>query len=339
MGPKQLAAHLKHGLSLPRAKRRPKFISGPPGVGKSSIVAQVARDLGREICDVRAVLLDPVDFRGIPKEVDMVTHWCPPSFLPQGEGEGVLFLDELAQAPQLVQSACLQLCLDRRLGEYQLPDGWDIVAASNRQEDRAGASKMITPLLNRFIHYDLEVSHTEWMAWALQNNIHADVTGFLRMRPELLMTFDAKSNARAFASPRSWEFLSDQLDGLPLDMLIQEAIGSVGEGVGAEFVGYCKLKHLMPDPLAVIAHPDTIPLPGSDQLSVLWALIGALVEMGRTADHQAIAAMIVVANRIPQECAALFIRDLIAVNPAIVSSSEAVRSYVRANKDVLSMGA
>src|SRR5205807_8790447 len=117
--------------------RRPVYLWGRPGVGKSSLVRQAAAVLGLGLVDVRATLLDPVDLRGLPRLVGDAAVWCPPAFLPK-TGEGVLFLDELAQAPPLVQAACLQLVLDRRVGEYELPSGWAVVAASNRAEARAG---------------------------------------------------------------------------------------------------------------------------------------------------------------------------------------------------------
>src|ERR1700722_18655202 len=126
--------------------KRPIYLWGPPGVGKSSIVAQAAKALSLRLVDVRATLLDPVDLRGVPRITGTVTQWCPPIFLPT-DGAGVLFLDELAQAPPLVQSACLQLVLDRRIGEYELPPDWVVVASSNRAEDRAGTHRLISPLL------------------------------------------------------------------------------------------------------------------------------------------------------------------------------------------------
>src|SRR5947208_2825514 len=109
----------------------------PPGCGKSSVVRQAADQLGLDLIDLRVTLLDPVDLRGLPRLTDDAAVWVPPAFLPRG-GSGVLFLDELAQAPPLVQAACLQLTLDRRLGEYALPGGWAVVAAGNRAGDRAG---------------------------------------------------------------------------------------------------------------------------------------------------------------------------------------------------------
>src|SRR5829696_5599735 len=138
--------------------KRPVYLWGPPGCAKSAVVRQTAATLGLTLADVRATLLDPVDLRGLPRLDGDAAVWCPPAFLPK-DGQGLLFLDELAQAAPLVQAACLQLVLDRRIGEYELPDGWVVVAASNRAEDRAGAHRLITPLLNRFVHLELEVSH------------------------------------------------------------------------------------------------------------------------------------------------------------------------------------
>ncbi|WP_202947367.1 MoxR family ATPase [Zavarzinella formosa] len=147
--------------------------------------------------DVRATLLDPVDLRGLPSVVRGTAVWCPPAFLPR-ECRGLLFLDELAQAPPLVQAACLQLTLDRRLGEYELPEGWGVIAASNRSEDRAGTHRLISPLLNRFVHLDLEVSADDWQAWAVTANIAAKVRSFLRFRPGLLFQFKPETNRGPF---------------------------------------------------------------------------------------------------------------------------------------------
>ena len=180
--------------------RRPVYLWGPPGVGKSSVVKQVAQSMNLGLVDVRATLLDPVDLRGLPRLTKDSAVWCPPAFLPRG-GDGILFLDELAQAPPLVQAACLQLVLDRRLGEYELPDGWNVVAASNRAEDRAGTHRLISPLLNRFVHVDLEVSVEDWQTWAVSVQILAEVRAFIRFRPALLFQFDAASQPRAMVPP------------------------------------------------------------------------------------------------------------------------------------------
>jgi hypothetical protein len=260
--------------------REPLFLWGPPGVGKSDLVRQAAEALSLGLVDVRAVLLDPVDLRGLPAiNGDHKAHWCAPAFLPHDkESKGLLFLDELAQAPPLVQSACLQLTLDRRIGEYLLPDGWSVVAASNRQEDRAGAHRIITPLLNRFAsHLDVEVSTEDWAAWAVQHNIRPQILSFINFRPSSLHVFRPDSGDRAFASPRSWEkmsrILSANLDDSQLPVV---AAGCVGQGPATEFVAFLRTYRDLPELDAVLSAPDTTSVPSEP--SVVYALIGALVE-------------------------------------------------------------
>ena len=192
--------------------RQSVFIWGGPGVGKSGVVRQVAERRSLPLRDVRALLLDPVDLRGLPYLSEGRSKWATPDFLPQ-DGAGVLFLDELNAAPPMVQASCYQLVLDRKLGEYVLPDGWSIVAAGNRDSDRAVTSRMPTPLRNRFVHLDFEVDIQEWSAWAIQANIRPEVIAFLRFRPALLSAFDRDNNA--FPSPRSWEFVSRILNSNP----------------------------------------------------------------------------------------------------------------------------
>src|SRR3954470_18736272 len=251
--------------------RRPVYLWGPPGAGKSSLVRQAAEARGLRLVDVRATLLDPVDLRGLPQVVRDTAVWRPPAFLPRG-GQGVLFLDELAQAAPLVQAACLQLTLDRRVGEYELPDGWSVVAASNRAEDRAGTHRLISPLLNRFVHLDLDVSPEDWQEWAAAAGLASEVRAFLRYRPGLLFQFDPAANPRAFPTPRSWQFVSDSLAATPSDLLHQVAAGCVGDGPAAEFLGFLKLYRELPDLDAVLARPEQSPVPREP--AVLYPLVG-----------------------------------------------------------------
>lgn len=288
--------------------KRPLYLWGPPGVGKSSLVKAAAQQMDLMVADVRAVLLDPVDLRGVPSVENHTTIWAVPNFLPK-EGKGVLFLDELAQAPPLVQAACLQLTLDRRVGEYLLPDGWSIVAASNRQEDRAGAHRLISPLLNRFIHMDLEVSNEDWQAWAIEG-IAPEVRAFLNFRPALLFAFDPSltgTGARSFPTPRSWEFVSDVLDSTPAHLLHPIISGCVGEGPAAEMVGFLQVWRELPRPEEVLARPLTATVPKSP--AVLFALTGSLVEHLRQEGGKVVSAFASYAGRLPDEFSVLMMRD------------------------------
>jgi hypothetical protein len=177
------------------AAQQPVFVWGGPGIGKSAVVKQLAEALKITLQDVRALLLDPVDLRGLPfLGNDGRSKWATPEFLPQ-EGSGILFLDELNAAPAMVQASCYQLVLDRKLGEYTLPEGWAIIAAGNRDSDRGATTRMPTPLRNRFVHLDFEVDVHDWSDWAIHVGIRPEVIAFLRFRPELLSAFDRDTNA------------------------------------------------------------------------------------------------------------------------------------------------
>ena len=311
--------------------RQPIYLHGPPGVGKSSLVKQAAKELDLQVCDLRAVLLDPVDLRGLPS-IDTTAgahyrrvEWCPPAFLPRdretpGDTKGVLFLDELAQAPPLVQAGCLQLTLDRRIGEYELPPNWTVVAASNRQEDRAGAHKLITPLLNRFIHLDVEVSHDDWHAWAIHNGIAPEIRSFLKWRPPLLWHFDPSSGARAFPTPRSWDFVNTALPAVAsCDLAIQHSVvaGCVGEGPAAEFMGFVQTYRDLPDIDQVLSAPTTVSVP--KEPAVLYALSGAIVERCRPQDGKVLDNAATYSGRMPAEFAVLTAKDMLAVAPKSVA--------------------
>jgi hypothetical protein len=309
--------------------RRPLYLWGPPGVGKSSLVRQAAARAGLEVLDVRAVLLDPVDLRGLPRVEGDRALWCPPAFLPR-DGEGVLFLDELAQAPPLVQAACLSLTLDRRVGEYVLPAGWGVVAASNRQEDRAGAHRLISPLLNRFVHLDLEVSGDDWHDWAVGAGVAPEVRGFLRYRPALLFQFEPRVNTRAFPTPRSWEFVSLVLAHTPPQLLHPVVSGCVGEGPAAEFVAFARICKELPDPDQVLANPVTAGVPREPD--VLYALCGALVERCRKAGQKVLAGFVQYAGRMPDEFGVLAMRDALAVAPGLLTLPDAQAWLARARQ-------
>ncbi|MGA3347215.1 MAG: MoxR family ATPase, partial [Terracidiphilus sp.] len=191
----------------------PLHIWGACGVGKSQIVAQVADDLDFEFLDVRAVQLDPVDLRGLPRIKDDQTQWVPPKFLPT-TGKGILFLDELTSAPQMTQAGCYQLVLDRKLGEYVLPDGWVVIAAGNPASERGVHFSMPRPLRNRFVHLELEADLNDWCKWAVGAGVRPEIIAFLRFKPDLLHTADATSDANAWPTPRSWEMASNVLRGI-----------------------------------------------------------------------------------------------------------------------------
>lgn len=326
MIPSQITSALMALLPL----RQPVFLWGAPGVGKSQVVRQVASELGIELCDVRAVLLDPVDLRGLPR-IDSSNRaaWCAPAFLPT-EGQGVVFLDELNAAPPLVQAACYQLVLDRRLGEYELPKGWAIVAAGNRETDRAVTHRMPSALANRFVHLDFEADLDDWVNWAVKNDIPGELIAFLRFRPELLHSFDPTRNEKSFPSPRSWEFVAKIMRSVP-DKKIFPAIaaGTVGLGAASELLGFLRVYEDLPDVDEILAQPLQSVLP--EDPATLYALCQALAYR---VGEQNVDALLEFALRLPPEFSVLLARDCVRRYPAFVEHPDFER-WAQMHVDIL----
>ncbi|WP_353661395.1 MoxR family ATPase [Hydrogenimonas sp. SS33] len=237
-------------------ERVPLFLWGPPGIGKSSIVRQIAEERGIGFVDLRLSLLDPTDLRGIPffDQQAKQAVWAPPAFLPDGSvAEGILFLDELNTAAPMVQASAYQLILDRKIGEYELPGGWAIVAAGNREGDRGVVYRMPAPLANRFVHLEMESDPQQWRRWALVRGVDPSIVGFIAARPDALFMFDAKSAHRSFATPRSWEYVDRILKSTPERELLMPLIaGSIGEELAAEFLSWRAAADELPDVEAVL---------------------------------------------------------------------------------------
>jgi hypothetical protein len=241
--------------------KRPVFLWGPPGIGKSELIAGVTEDLGGYMIDLRLGQCEPTDIRGIPffNKNKEVMDWAPPVDLPDEEFASqypvvVLFLDEMNSAPPAVQAAGYQLILNRRVGKYKLPDNVVIVAAGNRESDKGVTYRMPSPLANRFVHLEVRADFESWFQWAVNNQIHQDVVGFLSFSKQDLMEFNPVSASRAFATPRSWTFVSQFLnDEDATDAELTDLIsGTVGEGLAVKFMAHRKVASQMPDPSKVL---------------------------------------------------------------------------------------
>lgn len=249
--------------SIKRAfkKKRPLFLWGPPGIGKSDIIGQITNELGKaHLIDIRLSLWDPTDIKGMPyySEQDNTMKWAPPAELPTEEFAAqfdfvVVFLDEMNSAAPAVQAAAYQLILNRRVGQYKLPDNVLLVAAGNRDADKGVTYKMPAPLANRFVHLELRVDFDDWFQWAVNSDIHRDVVGYLTFAKKDLYDFDPRSPSRAFATPRSWSFVSELLEDDDDETTTDLISGSVGEGLAVKFMAHRKVASSMPNPTDILA--------------------------------------------------------------------------------------
>jgi hypothetical protein len=256
LSPNSAKASITHAIQ----KKRPIFLWGPPGIGKSDIVHQIGEMLDALVIDVRLSLWEPTDIKGIPYFDSNANKmvWAPPAELPDAELASqykniVLFLDEMNSAAPAVQAAAYQLILNRRVGQYRLPDNVMIVAAGNREADKGVTYRMPAPLANRFVHLELTVNFDDWFSWAVEHKIHKDVVGFLQFSKKDLYDFDPKSPSRSFATPRSWSFVSELLDDdLNQDTLTDLVSGAVGEGLAVKFMAHRKVAAQMPNPTDIL---------------------------------------------------------------------------------------
>lgn len=321
-------SHVMQAIVACAAINRPLFIWGPPGVGKSDTVRQAALALGVEVVDFRAALRDAVDIMGLPgsrtETTDAgqvgVTFYNLPAGLPRA-GSGLLFLDEMNSAPPQTQAALYQLVLDRRVGDYVLPEGWRIVAAGNRTNDRGVVHRMPDPLVDRFVHVDYETHMEDWCTWALSADVAPEVVAFIRFRQGLLHNHDTKRECHAFSTPRGWADVSLLLSSPEARVIEADLIrGRVGDSAASEFIAFLKLYRGMVSPDEVLKHPKTAQVP--DNVGTLYALAEALA---RRASVVNIAAVLAYARRMPSEYAAALVSSMTKITPELCNTAEFIK--------------
>jgi len=273
----------KSSIRVAMQKKRPIFLWGPPGIGKSDIVAQITDSLPNSyLIDVRLSLWEPTDIKGIPffNSNENTMSWAPPAELPSKEFAAqydniVLFLDEMNSSAPAVQAAAYQLILNRKVGTYELPDNVMIVAAGNREADKGVTYRMPAPLANRFIHLEMAVNFDDWFNWAVDNKINKDVVGYLQFAKQDLYDFDPKSPSRSFATPRSWSFVSELIeDDLDENTTTDLVAGAVGEGLAVKFMAHRKVAADMPNPTDILV--GKIKELKTKEVSAMYSLIVSL---------------------------------------------------------------
>jgi hypothetical protein len=344
MRPAQLLRVLdREFVSTAAGHHTPVMLWGPPGVGKSQMVAQVAARHSAPVIDIRLSQMEPSDLRGIPFRVEGRVEWAIPSLLPDAQRHGpagVLFLDEITSAPPAVSAAAYQLILDRRLGDYQVPPHWAIFAAGNRQGDRGVTYTMPAPLANRFSHFEVETHLDDWVSWAYANGIDERVIAFLRFRPELLFDFDPAHNPVAFPSPRSWEFAHRGLrkfEDHP-ELLQGTLQACVGPAAGIELTAFVNSLDQMPDLDAIVAgEPVRVPREIDLQYAVAAALVGRAIR-ARDGDNwaQVVGNILTYARRFPErEMGVMLVSDLHRAIGGALFEIPAFADWAQAVADVM----
>lgn len=308
-----IAIDLKEALIPLIDSQIPTFIWGSPGVGKSSLVAQIAKQKDMKFIDLRLSLLDPTDLRGIPffAKEEKKAVWAKPEFLPDTDSEdfGILFLDEINSAPPTIQAAAYQLILDRKIGEYTLPQNYSIIAAGNYETDRGVTYRMPTPLANRFVHLNFDLDFESWKLWAYKNNMDKRIISYLSYKPSDLFMFDPKSPSKSFATPRSWKFVDDILKSNVSEKLLENVIGgAIGLETAQEFLNYIKVMDELPNIEDILAG-DEVEIPTKN--SALYALcIGIVYALKDNFSTQNLTNVLNFSLKLDGEFTILLIRDM-----------------------------
>ena len=302
--------------------KRPLHLESSPGIGKTQIAAQVAKELGVDFKAIHAPLLQPEDY-GFPvisakkDTVDFIVSRdkFPVEASPCADS-GIFLIDELSQADNSAQKVLAGLVQEREIHGQRLKPNWLIVTTGNRAVDRAGANRLLTHLGNRVTRIPMEASLDDWCNWAMANEINPEVISFLRFRPDLLNSFDPQADCNP--TPRAWaEGVSAALG--VIEPAFENAVftGDVGEGAAAEFCAFLKIFRELPSPDSILLNPTTAPVPTKP--AVLYALCGAMAYK-TTGDN--FGRVMTYMTRLPQEFSVLYIRDAIKRKPEIQTCPE-----------------
>ena len=328
------ATTLKNNLQLAIAVKRPAFVWGDPGIGKTEILRQVAKAMAFDgVLEWRLGLKDPVDLMGTPsiakhhEDQKLATFWNPPAELPRS-GRWVIFMDEFPQAKLDVQNAATSLILDRCLGSYTLPSECVIVAAGNHDANRAGTNKMPTQVASRFIHMTLNVHTGDWLEWAHEvGGIDPRVIAFIKYRPEYLQKFDPKSQEKAYACPRTWTYTSDvikQADAMGMRYEAEEQLeliaGIVGREAAVDFIGFLRIMEKLVSIDSILLAPEKAALP--EDSAVTYALTYALADRS---DKKLLPTIAKYIERLQEEWQFLFFQEIKRKQEALMKTQTFIK--------------
>lgn len=332
MKPSQLSDFLHFAIN----NKMPILIKGKPGIGKSDIVSQACAKANAHLIISHPVVSDPTDYKGMPfiSKDGNSAHFMPFGELVQlieAKEPTVFFLDDLGQAPASVQAAVMQLLLSRRINGHQVSEYVSFVAATNRREDKAGVQGILEPVKSRFASIvELEVDHTDWVKWAIQNDMPIELIGFVKFRPKYLEAWEPSKDITNTPSPRTITYIGRMQNAGLNDNLNEVFTGAAGSAFASEYVGFLKVFQNLPNIDNIILSPDTVKVP--TQPDVLYALSSAL---GARINKDNAGAIIKYLNRIDaQEFAVATIKDAI-IRDESVTQCKAMVNWMADKSNVI----
>lgn len=310
-------------------------LTGSPGIGKSHIFHQIAKDFELKLIDFRLAQADPTDLLGFPtiNETTGKSKYCPPEDFPlEGEAKPdgykgwLLLFDEMNSATLAVQSAAYKVILDRMIGQRKLHNELAIACAGNLETDRAVVNRLSTAMQSRLVHLTLDVDMNTWLEWALKKKIDHRVLSFIQFRPDLLHKFSPNHSDNTFPCPRTWEFVSKLIKN-HADISNKQAVleGTIGEGPGLEFVQYTKIYKKLPTIQQLLSNPDSVTIPNDP--GVIYALSGMITA---NIDKSTVDVLMQTVNKLPTEFQVITLQNAIVMDTSLCSVPS-VRKWTAAN--------
>jgi len=318
--PELLSAVLQAGL-VPN-------LLGSPGIGKSDIIRELAKEFKLKVIDFRLAQSDPTDLNGFPvmNENKTRSHYAPPvtlplegDALPDGYDGWLLFFDEMNSAPKSVQAASYKVILDRLVGNTPIHENVAMVCAGNLETDRAITTSLSTAMQSRLVHFELDIHAPSWMTWAFNNGIDHRVTSFIDFRPQLLHAFKPDHADHTFPCPRTWEFMSKLI--APIKTMTADKLplmaGTIGEGAALEFLGFTQIFEDLPNVKQIISDPEGVYF--KPEPTIHYALTGLI---GSITDATNIDKIILLINRLPLEFQVITMQNLMRINNSLIKTKE-----------------
>ena len=326
-------------MDVLKAQLVPMLVSSP-GMGKSTIIRALAKAQNLKVIDLRLSQCDPSDLLGFPVVnetrtksgyVPMTTFPIEGDPLPKNHRGWLLLLDEFNSASRNVQAAAYKIVLDKQVGEHNLHPKVAIIAAGNLSTDKAIVNPMSTAMQSRLIHYELDMNHKDWTAWANSAQIDHRVISYINFKPDMLHKFDAQHDDATFPCPRTWEFVSRIIhtwDSIPTNKVAAIA-GAVGEGAAREFAMFVDIFKSLPTIAAILANPTGLPVP--EEKSVQFAISGMITNNVNPVN---IDKLITFVRRLPIEFFVITVQDILNRNRALIETPTIQKCMVDLSKEL-----
>jgi len=277
-------------LASDKAKTTSIALWGPPGIGKTQMMEQVADEIGAKCKVFLTATMDPTDVVGVPhpvlgKGLD-ITKFLPPEDLlclteeAEDKGAMIALFDDMPACEERVFAALYRIFQQREVGGRKIRDNVLLCATGNRVEDRAGAQELPTALANRFIHFTLRVDNNEWRQWAMKNDIVEEIVAFIRTKPDALHDFKPNEGFMAFPTPRSVAKASDLVHAIGYNNEEDLSValeGCCGQGWSTSFMAFQKVRYKLVPPDEIVKDPEKARVPDSSEVDVTFATMTSLV--------------------------------------------------------------